>query len=169
MICDISLQFWLLFKCFCQLSHMKTNWSTIPSPIAKPIKTFLDWVTTSHFARFVYTQCKHHFSSYLFTLHKDNIKLSPYKSLKKKKKKKNGNRIWHFCFFSAQPFGTGSLQTFSFFSHNFQLFQYKFRLRVKVPKYNCNFHFWVMNVILKVTRRQWHYHYEIYKQTMKFS
>jgi len=88
---------------------------------------------------------------------------------KTKTNQKTGNRIWHFCFFSAQPFGTGSLQTLSFCSHNFHLFQYKSRLRVKVPKYNCNFHFWVMNVVLKVTRRQWHYHYEIYKQTMKFS
>ena len=132
MICGISLHFWLLSKCFCQLSQMKTNQSTIPSPITKHSKTFLDWVTTSHFARFVYTQCKHHFSSYLFTLHKDNIKLSPYKSQKTTTKthtNQKNNRFWHFCFFSAQPFGTGSLQTFSFFSHNFHLFQYKSKLR----------------------------------------
>ena len=72
--------FWLLSKGFYQLSHMKTNQSIIPAPVSKPIRTFLDWVTTFHFARFVYTQCKHHFSSYLFTLHKDNTKFLPRKS-----------------------------------------------------------------------------------------
>ena len=80
-ICGISLPFFgLLSKCFYQLSQMKTNHSIIPSPISKPIRTFLDCVTTFHFARFVHTQCKHHFSSYLFTLHKDNSKFLPRKS-----------------------------------------------------------------------------------------
>ena len=40
------------------------------------MKTFLDWLTTFHFAKFVYTQCKHRFGSYLFTLHEDATKLS---------------------------------------------------------------------------------------------
>ncbi len=71
--------FWLLSKCFYQLSQMKTNLSIIPSRISKPTKTFLDWVTTFHFARFVHTQCKHHFSSYIVTLHNDNTKLLPRK------------------------------------------------------------------------------------------
>ena len=51
-----SVAFRSIFGCclsVCQLSQMKTNQSIIPSPIAKPIKTFLDWVTTFHFARFV--------------------------------------------------------------------------------------------------------------------
>ena len=77
--------FWLLSKCFYKLSLMKTNCSIIPSPISKPIRTFLDKVTTFHFARFVHTQCKHHFSSYLFTLHKDNTKFLPRKSFFLKK------------------------------------------------------------------------------------
>ena len=64
--------FWLLSKSFYQLSQVKTNRSITPAPISKPIRTFLDWVTTSHFANFVHTQCKHHFSGYLFFLHKDN-------------------------------------------------------------------------------------------------
>ena len=72
--------FGLLSKRFYQLSQMKTNRSIIPSPISKPIGTFLDWVTTFHFARFVHTQCKHHFNGYLFTLHKYNTKFLPHKS-----------------------------------------------------------------------------------------
>ena len=68
------------FKCFYQLSQMKTNWSIIPSPISKPIRTFLDWVTTFQFARFVHTQCKHRFRGYLFTLHKDSMNFQPHKS-----------------------------------------------------------------------------------------
>ncbi len=72
--------FWLLSKCFYQLSQMKTNLSIIPSRISKPTKTFLDWVTTFHFARFVHMQCKHHFSSYIVTLHNDNTKLLPRES-----------------------------------------------------------------------------------------
>ena len=128
-ICGISL-FWLLSKCLYQLSHMKTNWSIIPSPLTKPIETFLDWVTTFHSARFVHMRCKHHFSNYLFTLHKDNTKFLPWKVFPKK-------HFWQFCPFSAWPFGTGSLQTFFFFSHIFHLFQHKSKLRMKVSKYNC--------------------------------
>ena len=29
---------------------------------------------------------------------------------------------------------------------------------VKVSKYNCNFHFWVINVIMKFWSREWSYH-----------
>ena len=100
--------FWLLSKCFYQLSQMKTNFSIIPSHISKPSKTFLDWVTTFHFARFVHTQCKHHFSGCLFSLHKDNTKFFHTKAFPKK-------HFWHFCPFSAWPFSKDSLQTFSFF------------------------------------------------------
>ena len=65
--------------------------------------------------------------------------------------------FWHFCPFSARPFGTGSLQTFSFFSHILHPFDCKSKLRMKVPKYNCDFHFWVVNVIMKFSSRQWSY------------
>ena len=99
-LCGDLLHFtpFLVAKCFYQLSQTKTNQSIIPSPISKPIRTFLHWVTTFYFARFahtwcnstlvvifslftkisfcfanfVHTQCKHHFSGYLFFLHKDN-------------------------------------------------------------------------------------------------
>ncbi|WP_419583753.1 hypothetical protein, partial [Thiolapillus sp.] len=44
------------------------------------LSVILDWVTTFHFARLVHMQCKHHFSSYIVTLHNDNTKLLPRES-----------------------------------------------------------------------------------------
>ena len=123
-----------------KLSQMKTNQSIIASSLTKPVETFLVWVTTFHFARLIHRQCKHHVSSYLFTLHKDNTKVLPQK-----------------VFPTAWPFVTGSLQTFFFFSHILHLFQHKSKLRMKVSKYNCDFHFWVVNVIMKFSSRQWSY------------
>ena len=132
LIYGMSLPF-LVAKCFYQLSQMKTNGSIIPLPISKPIRTFLDWVTTFHSARFVHTKYKHHLSSYIFTLHKDNS----------------------FC--HADCFSQTTLLTFlplfcKTFQHrltsDFLLFfahlpplHYKSKLRMIVPKYNCDFHF----------------------------
>ena len=84
-ICGISLPFFgLLSKRFYQLSQMKTNQSIIPASISKPFRTLLDRVTTFYFSRFVHMQCKHHFSGYHFTLHKDNTKFLPCKRFSKK-------------------------------------------------------------------------------------
>ena len=158
MICDISLQFWLLFKCFCQLSHMKTNRSTIPSPIAKPIKTFLDWVTTFRFTRFVYMQCKHHFSSYLFTLHIGNIKLSPYKSFSKKtnKPKKQQPHLTFLLFFCTTFWHR--------FTSDFLLFLAQLpplSLQIQVESKSSK--------ILQLPFLSHECHYEIYKKTMTLS
>ena len=69
-ICGISLPFQVA-KCFYQLSQMKTNQSIILAPISKPVRTFLNWLSAFHFARFVHTQCKDHLSGFIFSLHKD--------------------------------------------------------------------------------------------------
>ena len=142
--------FCLLSKCFYQLSQMKTNQSKIPAPVSKPIRTFLDWATTFYFARFVHTQCKHHFSSYLFTLYKDNTKFLPCESFSKK-------YFWHFAPFLHTFRHSLTLDFLLFLTHLPPLY-YKCKLRMKVSKYNCNFHFWVINVIMKFSSRQWGYH-----------
>ena len=135
-----------------QLSQMKTNQSLIPSLISKPIRTFLYWVTSFHFARSVHTQCKDHFSSYLFTLHKNNKVFATQKFFLK-------NTFDVFSPFLHNLSAQAHFRLSPFFSHIFHLFHYKSKLRMKVPNYNCHFHFWVINVIMKFSCRQWRYHW----------
>ena len=116
--------FWLLSKCFYQLSQMKTNWRIIPSPISKRIRTFLDWVMTFHLQD-LFTRNPSITWAVIFLLFTKITQRFCHAKVVPKK-----THFLHLYLFSAQPFGTGSLQTFSFFSHIFHLFQYKSELRM---------------------------------------